>query len=61
MTHAEFRYRLLLTGGVSLVFVTIGAALLDSGYIGDLFVAAAVFFVGAIVVMPAPRRGKHEA
>ena len=56
MSHAEFRYRLLLTGGVGIIIVTISALLLDSAFTGDLFVAAAVFFVGAVIVMPAPRR-----
>ena len=56
MTHAEFRYRLLLVSGVALLTLTATALILDSGYVGDLFVSAAVTLVGAVIVMPAPRR-----
>lgn len=59
MSHAEFRYRLLATGGVSLMVLTLGSVLLDSAWTGSLFTAAAVCLVGAVVVMPAPRRGKR--
>ena len=56
MSHAEFRYRLLLVSGVALLTLTAAALLLESGYVGDLFVSAAVTLVGAVIVMPAPRR-----
>jgi len=56
MTHAEYRYRLLLTSGGVLLTLTAAALLLDSAYVGSLFVAAAVSLVGAVIVMPAPRR-----
>ena len=56
MSHAEFRYRLLLVSGVALLTLTAAALILDSGYVGDLFVSAAVTLVGAVIVMPAPRR-----
>jgi len=59
MTHAEYRYRLLLTSGGVLLTLTAAALLLDSAYVGNLFVAAAVSLVGAVIVMPAPRRGKR--
>ena len=49
MTHAEYRYRLLLTGGVVLLTLTAAALLLDSAYVGSLFVSAAVSVVGAVI------------
>lgn len=60
MSHAEFRYRLLATGGAALMILTLGAVLMDSAWTGNLFVAAAVCVVGAVIVMPAPRRGKRS-
>ena len=56
MTHAEYRYRLLLTASVALLIVSLFALLTGSDYVGDLFVTVAVLIVGAVVVMPAPRR-----
>lgn len=56
MTHAEYRYRLLLTGAVGLFLVTLFAILRDSPHVGDLSVMVAVLIVGAIIVQPAPRR-----
>ena len=59
MSHAEFRYRLLMVSGCALLTLTATALLLDSAYVGSLFVSAAVSLVGAVIVMPAPRRGKR--
>jgi hypothetical protein len=56
VTHAEYRYRLLLTSGGVLLTLTATALLLDSEYVGSLFVSAAMSIVGAVIVMPAPRR-----
>lgn len=56
MTHAEFRYRLLLTGATALMIVALFALLTGSEYVGDIFVTVSVLIVGAVIVMPAPRR-----
>ena len=47
---------LVIATFLALLTLTAAALLLESGYVGDLFVAAAVTLVGAVIVMPAPRR-----
>lgn len=56
MTHAEFRYRLLLTAAVAMLTVALFGLLNDSAFVGYLFVTVAVLLTGAVIVMPAPRR-----